>query len=108
MADFIGQPPAEKLIPVTKGCDRSFTIQRVDQSGAAVNFGSGTTVYIDIDIDKANPTRVNAVVSGSMAAFHIQSTVLDLCKSGTRWRVIFDQGDLEIPLLVGKFGRYDG
>jgi hypothetical protein len=61
-----------------------------------------------VDVDKAAPTKVNAVVSGSTAAFALQSTLLDLVKSSTRWRIVLDVGESETPLLVGKFERYDG
>ena len=108
MAEYIGEPPQEALIPITRGCDRAFTIKRVDPSGAAVNFGSGTTVYMWVDVDRTNPTKVDAAVSGSTAAFHIQSTLLDGIKTGTRWRIVYDQGDLETALLVGRFERRDG
>ena len=107
-ANYIGSPPVEKVIPVTRGCDRAFTVQRVSSSGAAVNFDAGTQVYMWVDVDKAAPTKVNAVVSGSMASFAIQSTILDLVKDSTRWRIVLDVGELEVPLLVGKFERYDG
>lgn len=107
-ANYICAPPAERVIPVTKGCDRAFTIQRVSSSGAAVSFDAGSQVYMWLDVDKAAPTRVDAVVSGSMAAFALQSTVLDLVRSSTRWRIVLDVGELEVPLLVGKFERYDG
>ena len=107
MTDYLAPPPIEKVIPVTKGCDRSFTLQRVNTSGTPVNFGN-VTVYLKIDIDKANPTTVNAVVSGSTAAFTIPDAVCDQVKTGTRWRAVLDQGSLEIPLLVGRFERHDG
>lgn len=107
-ANYICAPPAERVIPVTKGCDRAFTIQRVSSTGAAVNFDAGSQVYMWLDVDKAAPTKVDAVVSGSMAAFALQSTVLDLVKGSTRWRIVLDVGELEVPLLVGKFERHDG
>jgi hypothetical protein len=105
---YICPPPLVKLIPVTLGCDRSFTVQRVNSSGTPVNFDAGTTSYIFIDISRENPTRVNAVISGSTAAFTISSTVCDLVKTGTRWRIVLDFGELESPLLVGRFERHDG
>lgn len=108
MTDYIGAPPAEKLIPVTRGCDRSFTIQRTNAQGQPINFDAGNTVYLWIDIDRTNPTKVDAVVSGSNAAITISDTVCDQVKTGTRWRAVLDQGSLEIPLLVGRFERYDG
>jgi len=104
---YIGAPPAEKIIPVTRGCDRLFSIQRTED-GDPVNFEAGTTVYMWVDIDRSNPTQVQATVSGSTAAFAIQSTVLDSVRTGTRWRIVLDVGNTEIPLLVGRFERYDG
>lgn len=107
-APYLVQPPQEMIIPVTRDCDRAFTIQRVDSNNAPVNFGAGVTVYMYIDIDNSAPTKVDAVVSGSEAAFVLDSTVCDLVKSRTRWRIVLDQGSLETPLLVGKFIRNDG
>lgn len=104
---YISPPPSSATIPVTKGCDRSFSLQRVDSNGDPQSFGN-VTVYLKIDIDKASPTTVNAVVSGSTAAFTIPDAVCDQVKTGTRWRAVLDQGDLETPLLVGRFERYDG
>jgi hypothetical protein len=96
------------VIPVTRGCDRSFTIQRLDTGGSAVSFDAGSSVYMWIDIDRAAPTRVDAVVSGSTAAFVLDYTVCDLVRTGTRWRIVLKIGSSELPLLVGRFERHDG
>jgi len=61
-----------------------------------------------IDVNRVTPTQVNAVVSGSTAAFNLDYAVCDLVKTGTRWRIVLDLGAAEIALLVGKFERYDG
>ena len=106
MSDYIGAPPATKKIPVTRGCDFSFTIQRVDELGDPINFDVGATVYVWVDIDPA--VKVDAVVSGSTAAVTIPDAVCDQVKNSTRWRAVIDQGDLEVPLLVGRFERNDG
>ena len=108
MTSYVCAPPAERLIPVTRGCDRSFTIQRQNVSGAAVSFDSGSSVYMWIDIDRANPSRVDAVVSGSNAAFVLDYAVCDLVRTGTRWRIVLKIGSSELPLLVGRFERHDG
>ena len=105
---YICPPPLEKLIPVTLGCDRSFTVQRVNSSGTPVDFDAETTSYIFIDISRDAPTRIDAVISGSTAAFTIDSVVCDEIKNGTRWRIVLDMGELEVPLLVGRFERHDG
>lgn len=106
MTNYIGAPPVAKKIPVTRGCDFSFTIQRVNAQSQPVNFDVGTTVYVWVDIDP--PVKVNAVVSGSTAAITIPDAVCDQVKNSTRWRAVLDKGDLEVPLLVGKFERNDG
>ena len=106
MSNYIGAPPATKKIPVTKGCDFSFTIQRVNTQGQPLNFDPGTAVYVWVDLDPA--VKVNAVVTGSTAAVTISDAVCDLVRNTTRWRAVIDQGDLEVPLLVGRFERNDG
>lgn len=106
MSEYIGAPPVEKIIPVTKGCDRSFTLQRVDVDGDPVSFDSGSTVYMWVDLPV--PVKIDAAVSGSSAALTIPDAVCDQVTKGTRWRVVLDQGELEIPLLVGRFERHDG
>jgi hypothetical protein len=73
-----------------------------------LNFDAGNTVYLWIDINKATPTKVNGVVSGSTASITISDAICDQVKTGTRWRAVLDQGELEIPLLVGRFERHDG
>ena len=108
MTDYIGTPPAERVIPVTRGCDRSFTLQRLDDTGNPTAFGAGTAVYLWIDIDRIAPTRVDAVMNGSTAAVTISDAICDQVKTGTRWRAVFHQGTIETPLLVGKFERHDG
>lgn len=108
-SNYIGTPPETKIIPVTRGCDKSFTIQRIDVDGDPIDFDTGTSVYMWIDIQRSDPTRVDAVVSGAIAAFTLQSTVCDLVRDGVSWRVVLDLGqDVELPLLVGKFERHDG
>lgn len=106
MTNYIGAPPAAKKIPVTKGCDFSFTVQRIDAQGDPINFDVGTTVYLWVDLNP--PVRVDSVVSGSTAALTIPDALCDQVKNSTRWRAVIDQGDLEFPLLVGRFERNDG
>lgn len=107
MTDYLVPPPQSGVIPVTRGCDRAFTIQRVDTTGNPVSFPAGVEVYMWVDVDPA-PIKVNAVVSGSNAAFTLQSEVCDLVKNNGKWRAVLDSGDLETPLLVGRFERRDG
>lgn len=108
MTVTLGTPPQQAVIPVTRGCDRGFTIRRVDENGDPLNYPAGVTMYLLIDIDRDNPTRVDALISGSTASFTISDAVCDQVTGSTRWRAIFDQGSLETPLLVGRFTRHDG
>jgi hypothetical protein len=108
LTEYIGAPPAEKVIPATRGCDSAFAIRRTDDVGELVDFAPGTEVYMWIDIDKQSPTKVSAAVSGATATFRIESSVLDVVRNGTRWRAVLDVGDEETALLVGRFERHDG
>jgi hypothetical protein len=68
-------------------------------------------VFIDIDIDKTLPTRVDAVVDASLAVIRLESDVCDQVKTGTTWRIGMSEPDtptLETPILVGVFERNDG
>jgi hypothetical protein len=104
---YLTPPAAQYIIPVTLGAGTAFTLQRVDGSGNPLNYDVGTTVTMALDIPTA-PTTQPATVSGSSAAFQISNTVLDLVKTGTRWRVVMNADGLEIPLIVGRFERHDG
>lgn len=110
MADYIGSPPTKYVIPVTKGADREFTLRRRNTEGDPVNWDA--ELYIDIDIDKTDPTRVEAEVEGDEAVLRIESTILDLVKNSTKWRIVRSADDtpesFEIAVAVGTFERFDG
>lgn len=108
MTDYLIAPPAEYVIPVTRGADRAFTVARTDEVGDPVNFDEGSTVTFTVDADPDDPTSVDAVVTGAEAAFVIPSTVLDLCRNRAKWRVVLTVGELDTPLIVGRIHRYDG
>lgn len=104
---YIGQPPIERVIPVTRGCDRRFTVQRT-QDDEPTAFDAGSEVYMWVDIDKAAPTRVDAVVDGTDALFALESELLDQVRNTTRFRIVLDVDTFEIPLVIGRFERHDG
>lgn len=109
MTDYLTPKLPARIIPVTRGTDRVFTLRRRNAAGEVVDWDS--EVYVDIDIDRAAPTRVTAVVAGSAAVIRIESTVGDQTKTGTTWRAVRSAaGDpsTETPLLVGIFERNDG
>lgn len=108
MTDYIGNPPNNRVIPVTKGADCRFTLRRRDTDGTLLDWGGD--VYVTIGIDK-DPVRVDAVVGGHDAVVRIESDVCDAVRNTTTWQAIISlSGDpsLELPLLVGTFERHDG
>lgn len=105
---YLYPQPLAKVIPVTLGADVAFTLQRTNTGGTPVNFDAGSQVYLQVDLDKSNPTKVQATVSGSTAAIRMDYTVADQCKNSTKWQVILKNGTNETALLVGKFERNDG
>lgn len=110
MTDYIGSPPTTYVIPVTKGADREFTLRRRDTNGDPVDWAAD--LWIDIDIDKTDPTRVEATVTADEAVLRIESTILDLVKNSTKWRIVRSAADdpesFEIAVAVGTFQRFDG
>lgn len=104
--NFLGKPPSAWVIPVTRGCDRGLTVRRKNEAGSLVPWDAD--VYIVIDIDRADPTTVDATVDGAVASFVLDSDVCDLVKDSTKWRIVMSDGGLETPLAVGRFERYDG
>jgi hypothetical protein len=112
MADYVNPKLPNRVIVVTKDCDRSFSIRRRDpETGDQVDWGSGVEVFINIDIDRSSPTKVSGSVDGSVATIRIESSVLDTVKTGTTWRVIISQPGtptFETAVMVGTFERNDG
>jgi hypothetical protein len=107
---YIGAPPQQFTIPVTLGADVEFTVNRVDTSNNPVSWSAA--VFMAIDIDRANPTTVNATVTGNQAVLLLHSSVCDEVKNTTRWRLYMQTGTapdtLTLPIAVGNFERDDG
>jgi len=109
VTDYIAAKLPNRVLPVVKGTDRVFSVRRrAPETGDPVNWDA--EVFLDIDIDKVNPTRVDATVVGDLATIRIESTVCDQLKTGMTWRVVMSAGEpsLETALLVGTFERNDG
>lgn len=107
MAEHVIAPPAARVLPVTAGCDRAFTVQHAP-AGQLTDFPAGATVRIAIDIDRDNPTIIDATVERCNAAIRIPANICDQVRTGTRYRVLLDLGSVELPLVVGTFQRFDG
>lgn len=112
MPEYINPKLPNRVIVVTKECDRTLAIRRRDPvTHVEVDWGVDVEVYIKIDIDKAAPTRVSGVVDGALATIRMESSVLDLVRNGTTWRVIMSQPSTpryESAVMVGIFERNDG
>ena len=58
MTDYIGgNPPATKVISLTKGADKVITLRRKDSEGEPLDWDAA--VWIDIDINRTEPTRID-------------------------------------------------
>lgn len=105
MTTYLLAPPPEAIIPVTRGCDRAFTVQH-QPAGVVTDYPAGSSVTMSIATEP--PTVLTATIERFNAHITIPSPVADLVRTGTRWRCILDLGGLELPLLVGTFRRCDG
>lgn len=112
MAEYVNPKLPNRVIAVTKECDRTISITRRDpDTSDPVDWGVDVEVYIKIDIDRTSPTRVSGVVDGSLASIRMESSVLDEVRNGTTWRVIMSQPGTpryETAVMVGTFERNDG
>ena len=104
---YLIDPPKSYVLPVTLECDRVIIVRRKDSEGEPLNWGT-ITVHMAIDIDKDDPTVVDANITDDEAELHIEESVCDLIKKGTRWRIWSDDSGVRTPLLVGKIERSDG
>lgn len=111
-SQYIAPRLPNRILPITKGTDRVFTIRRKDVDGNAQDWDCD--IFIDIDIDKTSPTRIAARVAADLAEVRIESNICDQCKNNTTWRAVMSTTNqesgpsLETALLVGTFERNDG
>lgn len=101
--------PQTAVIVVTKDSDQIVTVRRRDASGAVINWDS--QVYLKVDVDRNFPTTVTGSVSGAVATFRLESTLLNDVRDGMGWRVVMSQAgspSLETTVMVGTFRRVDG
>lgn len=107
---YIGAPANTFVIPVTLGADREFSVNRKDSSGNPVDWDA--TLFMAIDIDRANPTTIDAAVTADQAVILLPAAINDQVKNTTRWRLYVTTGSgdstLTTPIAVGYFERDDG
>ena len=110
MPDYIYSRLPNRVIAVTRGSDRVFSVRRVDPvSGDSVDWDA--EVFCLVDVDRSDPTRVDGVVVGDVATIKLESELLDQVRNGTTWRVLMSQAgspSVETAVLVGSFERNDG
>ena len=112
MAEYVNPKLPNRVIAITKGSDRVFSIHRREPgTGVEVDWGTDVDVYIKVDVDKTAPTHVAGTVDGAWATIRMESSLLDTVRNGTTWRVIMSQPGvprLETAVMVGTFERNDG
>lgn len=107
MPKYVGDgPPDTRVISVTRGCDRSFTVQRVNTDGDTIDWDSELSIIIDVP-SKDAPTVLPATVSAESAIIVIPLAVCDLVTNRTAWRIIMHTNSY-FPVMVGGFERHDG
>jgi len=111
MLTYMVAPPQQFVIPVTRGADLQFMVNRVDASENPVNWDA--TVYITVDApDPDFPTSVQAAVAGNQAIILLPVALNDQVSVRTRWRMYMQvpngTGTLTTPVAVGHFERDDG
>lgn len=107
MSDTLISPRVPRgIIPVTKGCDFAFTIQKRNQSGVVDDWGEADQIAVDIDVDP--PVRVEAVIDGPDAVIVIPDALCDQVTRRTAWRAVLSRGNIQTALMVGGFKRDDG
>jgi hypothetical protein len=111
MLTYLVSPPQQFVIPVTRGADLQFMVNRVDSSQNPVNWNAA--VYITVDVpDQDFPTSVQAAVNGNQAIILLPMTLNDQVNVRTRWRMYMQTpngaGTLTVPVAVGHFERDDG
>lgn len=109
MTSYVAAKLPNRVIPLTRDCDRSVVLRRTDTDGDPVNWGCD--VYMLIDISRADPTRVDGVVSGSLATVKVEAEIANLCRAGVTWRIVASKDgspSTESPVMVGTFERNDG
>ena len=111
MPAYAVAPAQQFTIPVTRGADQVFSVNRVDVNGNPVNWNAA--VYITVDVpDQDFPTTIQATVTGNQAVILLPHTLNDEVNVRTRWRVYMQTGSgptlLTLPMFVGHFERDDG
>lgn len=108
-ANYLQAKLPARVLPVTRGTDAKISVRRRDPATQIAVDWPGE-VYMLVDLGDA-PTRIDGVVTASLATVVIESTIADQCKTGTPWRLVLSvpgNPSYERPLLVGTFERNDG
>jgi hypothetical protein len=111
MPTYLVNPPSQFVIPVTRGADLQFMVNRVDSNNNPVNWNAA--VFIAVDAPDPNfPTTVQAAVNGNQAIILLPMSLNDEVNVRTKWRMYMQipngAGTLTSPVAVGHFERDDG
>lgn len=108
MVDYVTPKLPNKIIPVTRDCDRAITLRRKDEAGDPVDWDGQVSILIE---QRGYPIQIDAVLDGPLATIRIEAQIANLTKTGTTWRIVWSQDgspSFETPLMVGTFERNDG
>src|SRR5215471_4586936 len=96
----IGTPPPMKEIPVTKGCDFTFTVALTDPvTNQPVDYTG--TVRMEIDLPTGE-TSIDATLDANTATIALPADICDSVYTTTTWRVVNSVADnLTRPLVIG-------
>lgn len=79
--------PVSAIIPVTQGCDVSFTLDQLatadNRKQSPVNFQVGDTVTMTIEINRTTTLRIDAILDANTASFTIPAETAD--DSASNW-----------------------
>lgn len=110
MAEYLGgtgDPPVKRVIPVTLGADKRYTLRRRNTDGDPVDWDA--VVYVNVQVNPVE--RVDADVTGADAVVDLESDLLDRVKNSTTWQAMASfpgSPTNEVPIAVGTFERNDG
>jgi hypothetical protein len=108
---FIGDIPADRVIRITKDCDRIVNFRLIDADGNPKIWGTQRSVYIEIDVSKTQSARVDATIITDLATVRLESDVLNQVGNNSGWRAIISDAalspSLETPICIGTFERHD-
>ena len=83
---IIGVDVETSTLVLTKGRDFRWKFVNTDDSGAAIDYPSGTLFF---ELATATPLVWLFTITGAQAVLKIESTVVDTVPNRTKWQLVF-------------------